>query len=91
MKIVTNNQPRPLLSIDELTAVEREDFDWMDDDAAADCAQFFRYKCEVYTLQEMVKTSIEGWDGVSGTSFFSSVLVKLQDDTDSVIVGNCYS
>ena len=89
MKIITNNQPRPLIDFCELTPVEREDFDWYDHENSPN--DFFRFKGEVYTLQEMVITDIEGWDGVMGTTYFSGVLVKLQDDNDSVIVGNCYS
>ena len=94
MKIITNNQPRTLLSIDELTAVEREDFEWMEDDAAADCALFFRYKGHVYTTQDFMRVEdkdgpLAAWHGVYGESYWSGKLIRYIDDC--VVVGSYYS
>ena len=95
MKIITNNQPRTLLSIDDLTEIEKAEFEWMDDDAAADDAEFFRYKGHVYTLQDFTRVRdkegpLASWQGHQGESYFSGILIR-RHYYDSVVVGAYYS
>lgn len=96
MKITTNNVPRAFIDACELTTKEREQFDYLDwpkIDQGEDSATFFRYKGQLYSLDQFMGTEIggdlakAGWQGYYADSFFSGVLVKYADDTDYVIVG----
>lgn len=95
MKIVTNNQLRPLLSWYDLTEKERQDFDWPGSEEEQWSTVFFRYKGQVYCLDEFTRTSTElfaDWDGHSATSAFSGVLIKyIHGLDDEIVVGRCYS
>jgi hypothetical protein len=86
----------------ELTASERETFDYVDWDAierGEDSASFFRYRGETYDLGDFQRTSDLGfssdfrqWDGVASDSFFSGVLVRYADEScETVIVARYYS
>ena len=94
MKIVTNNQPRPLIDFCELTPVERKEFDYMDDDAAADDAEFFRYKGLVYTTQDFMRVEdkegpLAAWHGICGESYWSGKVIR--HVYDGIVVGAYYS
>lgn len=96
MKITTNNQPRPILFWSDLTDKEQRDFDWLETEEDQAFAHFFRYKGQVYCLDEFVNTHqfgpFSGWHGLQATSAFSGVLVKINHgNSDEVIVGYCYS
>ena len=94
MKIVTNNQPRPLLDWWDLSEKEQAEFDWLETEEEQSSATFFRYKGQVYCLDEFTHTSTElfdDWDGLSSTSAFSAVLIKFVHGTDDEIVaGRCF-
>ncbi len=90
MKIITNNQPRPLIYGCELSPKEREEFDYYDAEEL-DSALFFEYKGHVYDLGNFMRldreqTEFAGWHGYHADSFFSGILVKLIDD-EAVVVG----
>lgn len=96
MKIITNNQPRPLLSWYDLTEKERQDFDWPGSEEEQWSTVFFRYKSQVWCLDEFVRNlpngMFSGWDGHSATSAFSGVLIKfIHGLDDEIVVGRCYS
>lgn len=90
MEIITNNQPRRLLSGYELTPAERAEFDWMDESDVDECEEFVRYKGRVYSMDEfMLAPAVlreKGWDGYAEDSFFSGVALKEGPDTDSVVL-----
>lgn len=91
MKIITNNQPRPLLDWSNLTEKEQQEFDWLAPDEKFS-ADFFRYKGQVYCLNEFERNSSNGWDGFYCHTFFSGVFVKLiQGNNDEIIVGSFYN
>lgn len=83
--IITNHQPRNLLYGYELTAKEREDFDYIDEDEF-DTHAFFRYRGICYDFDDLERSNVKGWDGQHTDSFFSAVLVKVVND-DQVICG----
>ena len=88
MKIITNNVPRELLTWWDLTAAEREDFDWTQEDGAD---TFFRYKGLVYCTGEFMNVSstelpLATWQGIHADSLFSAIVLRYTDD-DQVIVG----
>jgi len=90
MDIITNNHKRPIIYWYDLTESERTDFDWVNEE---DGESFVRYRGEVYALSEFMQTSLEGWTGAHGDSFFSAVLLRYPacdefgDDYDSVVMG----
>jgi hypothetical protein len=94
LTIISNYHKRPLLYWHELTDKECAEFDWIKAEEAEDF-EFFRYKDWTYCMSDFMRTNgqFEGWDGYSGDSFFSGVLVKYPKeewgdyDTENVIVG----
>lgn len=91
MSIKTNNQPRELLYLSDFTEKEqikiRHDYDWMDKEDI-DCNYgFFRYRGNIYHLQDFERHSGPFWDGCHGLNYFAAVLIKLTGDCDHVIVG----
>lgn len=98
MKIRTNHVPRPILDGSDLSAEEREWFDYVDWQKVAegsDSVSFFRYKGTLYDLHEFMPTQnlydFTAWHGYQSDSFFSGILVKYTDDHENVIVGTYYS
>lgn len=101
VRVVTNNVPRPLLDAWELTAAERERFDyidWVAIEEGRDSASFFRYRGELYDLGEftadfgIMKGSglpayLSEWHGYLSDSAFSAVVVRLCEGWESVVVG----
>ena len=105
MTIVTNNIPRDIIAAHELTTQERQQFDYLDweaiDDGVCD-AQFFRYRGELYALDqfcrvispdaqrchpmECAEPAFQGWDGYLSDSFFSGMLVKYADDFERIVI-----
>ena len=95
MKIVTNNQPRPLLDWHDLTYVEKAEFDWLETEEEQCSASFFRYRGFTYCLGEFTRTDPDGelsdWDGVTPESYFSAVLIKfIHGIDDEIVVGRCF-
>lgn len=99
LTIITNNVPRWIIDGWELTPKEREEFDyikWSDIESGNDSRQFFRYKGQLYDLNDMMSTSgldtfrIHGWDGYISDTFFSGILVKYVYDFEQVICGRYY-
>lgn len=98
LTITTNSVPRDVLDGFELTAAEREEFDYIDWAAiedGRDSASFFRYKGEVYDLGDCETSTaaanpFPGWDGYYSQTFFSGVLFRYCDDFERVIVARYY-
>lgn len=101
-RIITNNQPRPIVDASELTPKEREDFDYLDWDAierGEDDPSFLRYKGTLYLLNDFstdwgitkgtgLPSVFAGWDGYLSETFFSGLVVKFDPDyPEYVIVG----
>lgn len=104
MKVHTNNVPREVIHECELTEDEQKEFDYLDWEAmkrGEDSRDFFRYKGELYDLNEFQTTSspwanrpaeFDNWDGCQSDSFFSGLLIRWHRedgriDTDFVVVG----
>jgi hypothetical protein len=95
MKITTNNVPRDVIEAYELTQKERKEFDYLNWDKlekGEDSASFFRYKGNVYDLNDCervfnMNSSFPGWDGFYSETYFSGVIFKYTDDWEQVIVG----
>jgi hypothetical protein len=93
--ITTNNQPRELLYLCDFSEVEqqqiRSDYDWMEPDDIDCNFGFFKYRSNVYHLQDFMRAegnnAFQGWDGYHSDSYFSGVLIRLTEDCESVVVG----
>jgi hypothetical protein len=102
LTIITNNVPRDVIDAWELTADERDEFDYLDWTAienGEDSASFIRYKGELYDLGEFERwdnpaspTQGTTWDGMRSDTFFSGVLVRYADEScETVVIGRYYS
>lgn len=90
MQIITNNQPRPIISWYELTEKEKQAFDYLTEEDVS-YSSFFRYKGWVYYLSDFMRSGTpHGWHGSYGQSFFDAILVKLVDN-ETVIVGHAFA
>lgn len=100
--IVTNNIPRKLISVYEMTEEERNEFDYIDAEEILS-HEFFRYKGQVYDPSEFMCVPTEPddeneltnpfrkWHGYSSDSFFSGIVIRYTSDMEQVIVGTYYS
>lgn len=90
INIITNNQPRELLTSHDLSDSERQDFDYYSDSELDELGyHFFRYRGQVYSMDNFMRTNsdeLSDWDGVQGMTYFSGVLVKYTECGDGVIV-----
>lgn len=93
--IRTNNQPRPLILGFELSDKEREEYKDLIDNI--DERTFFRYKGNVYLLDDILTTTYaqdlkeKGWHGYTTDTYYSGVCIKLvDDDNDYVVVGTFF-
>lgn len=93
MKIITNNDPRPVLTWYDLTDFEQSNFDYLDSDDAQANASFVRYRGWVYDLGEFMRApdDLKPFHGYTSDSAFSGVLCRFVDHGDSVIMGRYYS
>ena len=95
VRVITNNNHRPVIDAWELTPDERAEFDYLDwtaIEAGNDSASFFRYRGDLYDLSEFVQSAplgVNGWDAFRSDSFFSGLVIRYcqNDDGDSVVVG----
>lgn len=100
VKVTTNGVPRDVVEAYELTAGEREAFDYLDwsaVDRGEASASFFRYGGELHDLGEFSAwastphESLRSWDGYRSDSFFSALVVRYVDDCERVVVGRVSS
>lgn len=98
VKVVTNNVPREIIDGYSLTATERAEFDYLDWKAiedGSDSASFFRYKGQLYDIDEfqplskLTSAPFNGWHGYLSDSYFSGLLIRFPNiaDFETVIVG----
>ena len=84
MTKICNGEVVDQLYWQDLSDVERKEFDYLDTDDDRQGAIFFRYRDWVYDLGEFMRFNrhdLPGrWDGYFTDSFFSAVVVRLLDD-----------
>jgi hypothetical protein len=98
LTIRTNNIARNILSAWELTDKERAELDYIDF-AADEDGSFFRYKGNIYDLNEFQRVTdtmynchgFAAWSGFQSDSFFSGILVRYTNNFESVVVGQYFS
>lgn len=103
VKVTTNNASRLLVDAYEMTAKEREAFDYLDWDAiesGEDSPTFVRYRGELIPLNDFsaswglrsesgLPDWLEGWDGFLAGSMSTGLVIKfVRDDNDRVIIGS---
>jgi hypothetical protein len=89
MKIITNNQYRPILNWHELTEAEQKELDMYED---VQESSFFRYRKWTYDLCDFWRTDSndhwkDKWDGYKTDSYFSAILVKYSECGEALRVG----
>lgn len=99
-KITTNNQPRLLLSWNELTKTEQEALNCEHSDGYSEYSidDFIRYRGDLLRLEDFFaildgkETKHFGdWDAYSPHTVFSGVLLRYDpDDSDRVVMGSYY-
>lgn len=101
IRITTNRVPRDVVEGYELSADERERFDYLDwarIDDGRESASFFRYRGETYDLAEFaadwgiskgsgLPVELRGWDGYMTDSYFSGMVVRYVEGMERVVVG----
>lgn len=99
MEVITNHHWYDVLSGYELTAKERKEFDYLDDEEIM-APRFFRYRGQVYDLGEFMRVpkdqpwagvNIRSWDGYVSDSYFSGVVVRFDEDGERIQVGTYLS
>jgi hypothetical protein len=96
MTIVSNGQPRNIIDAYELSEEERKEFNyinWGEVSRGMDGASFFRYKGELYDLNQFERSieTFKDWDLFQSDTFFSGILVRYCNDFEQVIVGRFYA
>lgn len=95
LEIITNHVYRDTVSGFELTAKERKEFDWMNEEEIIN-SSFVRFKGWTYYIGDFMRiehnSDLKGWDGYSSDTFFSGVLIKLDpEDGERVLMGTYFS
>lgn len=92
MNIITNNQPRHMLTFTELPAKIQAEFDYVGE-IWQHHPRFAKYKGHWYDVFDMLASppSMPGWHSYTPETFFSGVLVRVVDGGDSVIMGHYYA
>ena len=91
LRIITNHQPRPLLTRwDVPEGVLASELDWIDPEEPG---SFFCYRGRWYELSEFMvaPTGLADWHGAAADSYFSGVVIRLSDDGEEVTVGTYLS
>lgn len=84
VEIKTNYQPKQVFIWEQLTEKEKKEFDF----DGAESMMYFRYKGNIYCLDEFMRLDNENlfpdyWHGYQSETFFSGVLVHLIDEHDA--------
>jgi hypothetical protein len=93
LTIKTNNQYRQTITWNDLSAKEQKEFDYLETDEEQQEAIFIKYRGVIYNMSEFMRISAEnmkGWHGGVADTFFSGVLIKINDEGD-VCMGHYYS
>lgn len=101
LTIITNRQPRELVSLNDIPRRFHSDFDHLDGEEKY-TPRLVKYKRIYYDVGEFVRTpqdeaprqnlnQLSAWDGYQSDSYFSGVVIKWCDDYERVIVGRYYS
>ena len=103
MQIISNHHRYPIIYGFELSERWRKEFDYLEKDEL-DSQMFVKYHDWVYSVGDFtnlhnrmwvsgdVSEQFKGWDGYITDSFFSGVLIKVdEDDTEYVKMGRFFS
>jgi hypothetical protein len=97
LTIRTNHVPREILDGFMLTVEERKEFDYLTEDEIVCSNRFFRFKGNVYDIQEFMSVTpqmlpeFQSWHGYSPDSAWSGVVIHLSGNGETVIVGQYFS
>jgi hypothetical protein len=95
--VKTNLQPRMVIDWYELTDAEKKEMDYIDDHCKEMSFNGFRFKGNVWDLDEFTRVHPDGmlakagWDGSSAQSAFHGVVISIAKDMETVVVGQVFS
>jgi hypothetical protein len=88
--VTTNNNARPLVSWHDIPETSRGWFDYLDDFERLE-SRLVSYRGDYYDVFDMLRAtaplSASGWHGYSSETYFSGIVVRLNDDDDTVVIG----
>lgn len=94
MNIITNNKPRAMHAVADLSERAQADFDYImgDDRYSPRLVRYLGAWYDVYDSQAcgVGFDQFKGWDGIVSETFFSGVLFRFADE-DQVIVGRYFT
>lgn len=93
MQIKTSNRAYPILYWNNLSKKEKKEFDYLDD-PEENGLMFFRYRKQAYSLESFLACTHEefkDWNGYHSDSFFSGILIKLNENETTLKVAIFYS
>tara|TARA_B100000900_G_scaffold57642_1_gene43205 strand:+ start:570 stop:866 length:297 start_codon:yes stop_codon:yes gene_type:complete len=74
--ITTNYHIREFIFRDEIPSnIQADEFDWCDS-----IGGYFKFKGYYYHVSQFMRTDLPEWDGIYNDSFFSGVLIRLEED-----------
>jgi len=86
MKITSNYHKRLFLFGYEVPEEIHEDYDHLPEDEHGD--NWIKYNENYYHISDFMKYDDEFWNGYVGDSFFSGVLIHIDDeDTETYVIG----
>lgn len=101
MTIITNNHKREIISYYDMPQeILESDFDW-----ATEEESFVKYRGVYYALSEFMRISkpgnvnpwspvidsdLKAWHGIFTDSFFSAILIRIDDDDSDYVVMGLY-
>lgn len=93
LQIISNNQPRFIISGFDLPKSAQKDFDYLGEELEE--SFFVKYLDQYYYMGDFLKIDhtedFKNWDGYISDTFFSGILIKFCEDGDFVIMGHYYS
>ena len=91
--VTTNNNARPLVSWHDIPENSRGWLDYLDEESRYE-SRLVAYRGAYYDVFDMMRApaplSDSGWHGYSSETYFSGIVVRLNHDDESVVVGRYY-
>jgi len=91
IEIKTNHHYRPLITWDDLSKIEKEEFDYLKTDDDRYSSVFFRYKSNVYDISQFSDWKDTYWHAYQSETYFSGILIKYSEFRDKLKVATYYS
>jgi hypothetical protein len=85
MIITSNYHTRDLLSYNDLSEKQKEEFNWVLEENRS--TGFFLYQGFAYHTSQFQRTNIKNWDGIHCESLSTGIIAKMKED-GTIVVGS---